>query len=303
MSSVTDLLASLITSTLQYHQIILDHDKTIVSKYREKPSTAQELMDKPFDDMMQELKERIEEAARNESTRRPLLDYVLGHIELVRTFKDLKEPFADDKIASLKAQLIQFVTDIQKLLKTSQATEVAMHFQLSDYKMYGFMRRAWNLWGLCRSGAVLQNNLFPALSLTSEAKAEDIQTTIHNLVDTHHIQVNKASLCAFKASLDEKSQSLQLKEEALNRLANATPKEGASASKSTKSKSKDLSKPEASVSPASKRHSSKPPAKSPDQQSFFENLFSGFFPPSPSHHSSSTSTSAQPRRPLPQPPF
>ena len=177
MSRTADLLYSLSIIITRYHAIELALPAG--TEY----DTTQQLLDKPHADMIAGLNELIEAATTRDATRKPLLMYILHQIDVLQSILSNPPVLEDDNLEIIQKKLIQFVTDIQALLQTSQSIELAIKYNGLDVKLYGLMRGALALYSPCTSGQILTETLFPALRLPINATSEKVAKTITTMLE------------------------------------------------------------------------------------------------------------------------
>ncbi len=162
MSNLHDLLKSLATVCVSYHHEMtgsIDAIEPLVHSILQKSSFQIET----------QLTELINEAVKVDITRASFLNYVLFEIKGILNFLALAEIPKEEDMVGLQMQLSQFLQCTQKLLDTSQGTELPFSYNNQEVKMYGFVRRSiWTSWSVC--GNAMQNLVFTPFRLTTTTR-------------------------------------------------------------------------------------------------------------------------------------
>ncbi len=183
MSDLKGLLNALITVVVHYHS-----DKLALP--RQATNDLENLMEKPLAELQKTLTEMIESATQKDKTRKPLLEYVLHNIALIKPMFD--NTALQLNTENIKLQVRQFIQDIQTLMMTSHSVEVTINYNLQAVKMYGLQRSMFRGYSLCISGTLLQDNVFKALDNVHTAKIEEIKKSLDLLFCAHEISCLKS---------------------------------------------------------------------------------------------------------------
>ncbi len=182
MPHIRELLDSSVLVIVRYHKAKLPkHPNT-------EADTRHNLLQMPHAKMISELTDLIHTAVTTndrDEARRPLLMYVLHHVDQIRSFVDSQTPLEDEAINLLEANLTQFIANIQCLLLQPQRLEKTFSYNQKEVKLYGLMRGAINFYSLCTSGAILQDTLFSALLLPTDASPDNMKRTITDMISHH----------------------------------------------------------------------------------------------------------------------
>lgn len=152
-----------------------------------------------------DLDERIASAmSTNEGDdidRSSLLRYILHVINQLKPLV-IESTILDDHAAMhLQQQLIQFVLDIQRALATSQSSSITVQYDEQDHVLFGFLR----LMGLCKSGGIVQRELFNALNLPVTASKETLTEYFASAINAHQCPLLRAE----NMRLQEQKQTLR----------------------------------------------------------------------------------------------
>ncbi len=182
MPYIPELLKSSISVILRYHE----------DKLGPQPNTEQErikqMLDKPHPTMITDLTALIEAAVTanaRDGARRPLMLYILHNIDTIRSFVDHKGPLDEASLAIIKAQLIQFIVDLQTLLSTIQRSTIVVNYNQKSVELFGLKHAAWELYTreqLCTSGNILRDTLFTTLLLPIDTSRDNIERTISDML-------------------------------------------------------------------------------------------------------------------------
>jgi len=195
MSDLNGLLNALVTVVVHYRD-----DK--LSLPRQDANTLKNLIEKPLAELQKTLTEMIESATQKDKTRKPLLDYIVYNIALIKPLLENAAPKLDTE--NIKSQVRQFIQDIQTLMINSQSVELTINYNLQRIKMYGLQRSMLRGYSLCISGTLLQDNVFKALDNVHTAKIEEIKRSLDLLFCAHEISCLKSE----NQKLSQKNQLL-----------------------------------------------------------------------------------------------
>ncbi|WP_133127110.1 hypothetical protein [Legionella nagasakiensis] len=171
MSTLPDLLKSLVTAIVRYHA-----RKTSASETPEE-TTVHDLL--ACEDIDSRLSVLITESTASDATRRPLLNYLLHIIQSIKPIVDGKISLEGEHADALRTQLIQFYKDVVLLLNTRQSSQIPINYGATTSQHYGLITGIWPVASWSVSGAVINELLLPIvdISYTDNPTLVDLKVT------------------------------------------------------------------------------------------------------------------------------
>lgn len=200
MNSLQDLQTALVTAIVRYAR----RKKTLQQADAETDVVFQLSR---ASDLIPQLSKIIDLSTEQTRTRRPLFNYILSHIKLIKFFLDNQVPFPEQYASEFAKRLIQFMLDIQKLLSTSQTVQIKV--SSCDEKLFGFCRGILALNAYCDSGAILNDLLFSSPKWALHSPAEIIESHLTRMVHDHQTSMTINTLLSENQYLRAKLEELK----------------------------------------------------------------------------------------------
>ena len=132
-----------------------------------------------------DLEERIASAMStngdDDVDRTSLLKYVLYVVNQLKPLVEQQTILDDSAAINLPQQLIQFVLDIQLALSKSTTAQFTVRYGDQDHVLLG----CFLIFRPCKSGGIIQRQLFEALKLPATASKEAITEYVTNAINAH----------------------------------------------------------------------------------------------------------------------
>ena len=113
--------------------------------------------------------------------RTSLMKYILYVVNQLKPLVAKKTILDDSAAIDLQQQLIQFVLDIQLALSQSKTTQITVRYGDQDHVLFG----CFLILRPCKSGGIIQRQLFEALKLPVNAAKEAITEYVTNAINAH----------------------------------------------------------------------------------------------------------------------
>ncbi|ETO93577.1 hypothetical protein [Legionella oakridgensis] len=201
MSALPNLLKSLVTAIVRYHA-----RKTAIAREIPEESLVADLLQASCEDINSRLEALIAESTASDATRRPLLNYLLHVIQLIKPVVDGKIPFKEEQAEAFKKQLTQFYIDVLLLLNTRQGSQVTLNYNSTPSQHYGLIKGVWPITSWSVAGNVINELLLP----TVDVLYTDDQALV-TLKITAFVQA--AEIAALKQIIHSQETELQQRQE------------------------------------------------------------------------------------------
>lgn len=176
MTTLAGLLNSLVTAVVRYQQL----------RGAEEASIVREIIAKPKADMISELNRIVLESTQIIDTRRPLLGYLLLHIEILRGLEESTELYTESALEMINASLTQFVVNLQTLYKLKKTEFIPItENERGEYPLYGFITPfpVINLMEFySRSATILLNTLFKEIACDQDTAREQVAKNLESML-------------------------------------------------------------------------------------------------------------------------
>lgn len=197
MTRLEDLLYSLTTVIIRYHDIqtnakklIAEDDEKLVRK--KSRSLAKTIINDKSTDYKTRLDTLIKECTAVQTSRKPLLSYILNEIVLLTSFLEHKESLELPKFEVFKKQVTQLVLDIKTLLSIAKDTtaKITHHNSAEDsdklIQLEGLIDVGYYKGGsLCNSGLFLKEEVLERFNLEVSSTSDDIKEFTYQLCEEH----------------------------------------------------------------------------------------------------------------------
>ncbi|ARG97895.1 hypothetical protein [Legionella micdadei] len=177
----------------------------------EKSQSAEVLLEKPYVELVEDLKQLIKEATTNYETRIPVLNYLLHLITKFRPLIDQPTPLEDSVYKDIEDNLVEFILNMQKLMLISHRAKAEIQYNGMTVEMYGFIRGVIQS-SPCVSAQAIERKILIPFELAFNTQESQVRARIKNIVDAHKKDIKET--CELRAEVTKlREQVNDLKEE------------------------------------------------------------------------------------------
>lgn len=194
MTDYHELLKAMMAVIVQYHFTKLGLPKDNELKMLEN------LSEMTHPEAVAALNALIVASQKNDTTRGPLLMYLLYGVEQLKYLEGNINFIDAASVKMINEHIIQLIINLKHLLETRHSIELTFNYNNKDVKLYGLITFFGSY---CISGGIIQKTLFSPLALEAHATDKTIEHIVTHLIELPFLRMENALLKQKNLALED----------------------------------------------------------------------------------------------------